>query len=53
MRHIREMRRLIDQTLTDFHTWAAELDRRNRQGDFGKYPWQKQYADPQPTNQPA
>ena len=25
-------------------SWATDLDRRSREGEFGKWPWQKDYG---------
>jgi hypothetical protein len=33
-----------EQVIASFNSWAKELDRRNRSGEFGKWPWQKQYG---------
>jgi hypothetical protein len=27
-----------------FQRWAQNVDKRNRSGEFGKYPWQKDYG---------
>lgn len=27
-----------------FNEWASNLDERSRAGEFGKWPWQKDYA---------
>jgi hypothetical protein len=36
--------RALDILIERFQAWAKDVDRRNRAGDFGKYPWQKDYG---------
>ena len=34
----------VGEMISRFNAWAKDLDRRNRSGEFGKYPWQKQHG---------
>lgn len=38
------MRNPLEDRIARFNAWAKELDRQNKSGRFGKYPWQKHYG---------
>lgn len=52
MRLLREVRELLSGVERRFIASAADMDRRGRAGDFGKWPWQKDYEVPLPPARP-
>lgn len=40
----RELRVALDEIGARFVAFSENANRRNREGDFGKYPWQRDYG---------
>jgi hypothetical protein len=44
MRLLRFLKEVLNFYAERFKLYGNEMDRKNRAGDFGKYPWQKDYG---------
>lgn len=40
----RLLRQMPDWYLQRFEAWAKDVDRRSKEGEFGKWPWQEDYG---------